>query len=164
MWVCVRLLAPFLFNHSVMYSARTLSTTALHNDQSLRDAKAWLQPAVIIIITFEVITIPQPHPHHTSYSPFVVLVLSPFLCDTPTHTYSHGPIRRASSVECFWMWGEHLKEESDNEHMTNYFSPYSSPLDCSLVSVRRQPLLFPHFHNYIRVRRSRTHSDLARRR
>lgn len=29
------------------------------------------------------------------------------------------------------MWGEHLKEESDNEHMTNYFSPYGSALDCS---------------------------------
>lgn len=62
--VCVRLHARSLVILSVMYSVPAPSTTALHNDQSLRDARAWLQPAVIIIITFEVITIPQPHSLH----------------------------------------------------------------------------------------------------
>lgn len=44
--------------HSVMYSMPTPRTAALHNDQSLRDARAQLHPAVI---TSEVITVLQPH-------------------------------------------------------------------------------------------------------
>lgn len=60
--------------YSLSYSVSALNTKALHNDQSFRDATAWLQPAIIIIIiTFEVLTIPQPcclHglPHYGSTS------------------------------------------------------------------------------------------------
>lgn len=44
--------------HPVMYSMPTPRTAALHNDQSLREARAQLHPAVI---TSEVITVLQPH-------------------------------------------------------------------------------------------------------
>lgn len=88
MLVHVRLLAHSLVIHSVMYSVPAPSTTALHNDQSLRDARAWLQPAVIIIITFEVITIPQPH----SPSLFLFLVLSLSHSRTPTLARTHSKV------------------------------------------------------------------------
>lgn len=63
---------------TVMYSRQAPRTTALHNDQSLRDARAWLQPAVL---TFEVITIPKPHSPH---------ILSP-IC-TRTHVATRSKV------------------------------------------------------------------------
>lgn len=68
---------------TVMYSRQALRTTALHNDQSLRDGRAWLQPAVL---TFEVITIPKPHSPH-------ILSLSASHCPSPICTRTHVAAR-----------------------------------------------------------------------
>lgn len=85
--VYVCLLAHSLVIHSVMYSVPAPRTTALHNDQSLRDARAWLQPAVI---TFEVITIPQPHSLHIlSLSFCFSFTLNHMHTHTHTHTDTH---------------------------------------------------------------------------
>lgn len=112
-----------------VFSGSAEHTTALHNDQSLRDARAWLQPAVIIIITFEVITIPQPRSLHS-------LSLSHTVTDP-----LEGPL--LFNVSGYGV-STLKKEESDNEHMTNYFSPYGSALDRSRWSMRRQPSVCSH--------------------
>lgn len=67
--------------HSVMYSMPTPRTAALHNDQSLRDARARLRPAVI---TSEVIAVLQPHAL-LLLSP--VLIIQPYIC--AHHAYVH---------------------------------------------------------------------------
>lgn len=87
MLVHVCLLAHSLVIHSVMYSVPALSTTALHNDQSLRDARAWLQPSVIIIITFR--------SYHNPTTSFPSYSASVSLTHTPTHTCTdplEGPL------------------------------------------------------------------------
>lgn len=77
--------------HSVMYSMPTPRTAALHNDQSLRDARARLRPAVI---TSEVIAVLQPHAL-LLLSP--VLIIQPYICAhhayVHVHTRTHKPTR-----------------------------------------------------------------------
>ena len=155
----VRLLAPSLVNRSVMYSVSAPSTTALHNDQSLRDARAWLQPAVIIIIiTFWSYHNPTTLLSSCRASLFLSLIPVPSLTHTPTRTRKdplNGPLLLNVSGYRVSTW----RGDSDNERMTKYSSPYGSALDCARCLWGGSQI-----HNYIRFRGSCTLNNVAGRR